>query len=101
MNGRLRTEQKKRLNLRRPPSRPRRMNEVHTWCLAAAAAAAAGFILDDEEGIVAILESHAIPREEGDPQPRSTATDDDRAEDDGDDTEHSGRELDSPTRTDN
>ena len=51
-------------------------NEVHTWCLAAAAAAAAGFILDDEEGIVAILESHAIAREEGDPQPRSTATDD-------------------------
>ena len=49
---------------------------MHTWCLAAAAAAAAGFILDDEEGIVAILESHAIAREEGDPQPRSTATDD-------------------------
>ena len=35
---------------------------MRTWCRAAAAAAAAGFILDDEEGIVAIGEGHAIPR---------------------------------------
>ena len=42
---------------------------VHTWCLAAAAATAAGFILDDE-GIVANWESHAIPREKDDPQPK-------------------------------
>ena len=87
MNGRLKKkggDRKKRPNF----------ETKRTWCLAAAAAAAAGFILDDEEGIVAILESHAIPREEGDPEPRSTD-----AEDDGDDTEHSGRELDSPTRT--